>query len=131
MQDKSASSSSESSSDEEEPDEIPVHIIKKRIIPRNSVSAEAYGEWNKKEAFAPKVIAKTGDTITRMKELLKKVFMFQNLEMKDVDVIVNAMEEVVVKPGDAVIKQNDEGNCLYVVDSGVLTCTKLFVRVDC
>jgi hypothetical protein len=27
-----------------------------------------------------------------------------------------------------VIKEGEEGDCLYVVESGILTCTKIFVR---
>jgi len=36
------------------------------------------------------------------------------------------MGEKKVKPGDVVIKQGDEADCLYVIDSGVLSCYKLF-----
>lgn len=53
--------------------------------------------------------------------------MFQELEAKSINVIVNAMEEIKVKPGESVIRQGDEGSCLYIVDSGNLACTKLFV----
>ncbi len=53
--------------------------------------------------------------------------MFQELEPKSINIIVNAMEEIRVKPGEPVIRQNDEGNCLYLVDAGTLSCTKLFV----
>jgi hypothetical protein len=28
-----------------------------------------------------------------------------------------------------VIREGDEGDCLYVVESGVLNCTKIFVRL--
>lgn len=55
--------------------------------------------------------------------------MFQELDAKSVTIIVNAMEEVKVNVDEVVIKQKDEGNCLYIVESGVLTCTKLFVFV--
>jgi hypothetical protein len=34
----------------------------KKIIQRNSVSAEAYGEWNRKELFKAKVVPKSETT---------------------------------------------------------------------
>ena len=39
------------------------------------------------------------------------------------------MEEKRCSVGEIVIKQGDEGNDLYVVDSGNLTCVRVFVRV--
>ena len=50
------------------------------------------------------------------------------MDKKDVETIVNAMEEKKFKPNDVVIKQGDEGDNLYVVETGTLQCSKLFVR---
>ena len=36
------------------------------------------------------------------------------------------MEEKKVFKNEAVIKEGDQGDCLYVVGSGTLSCTKLF-----
>jgi len=36
------------------------------------------------------------------------------------------MDEKRAKPGDVIINQGEEGDNLYVVESGVLSCTKLF-----
>lgn len=57
--------------------------------------------------------------------------MFQDLDPISINIIVNAMEEHKAKAGEVVIKQNDEGSCLYIVESGVLSCTKLFVMHLC
>jgi CRP-like cAMP-binding protein len=38
------------------------------------------------------------------------------------------MQNVKKKAGDQIIKEGDDGDNLYVVESGVLTCTKIFVR---
>lgn len=59
---------------------------------------------------------------------LQNGFMFSALEGKEIDIVIGAMEEKAFKPGDVVIKQGDEGDNLYVVDSGALNCYKLFVR---
>ena len=40
--------------------------------------------------------------------------------------MVDAMDERKAKPGDYIIKQGEEGDNLYVVESGVLSCSKLF-----
>ena len=34
-----------------------------------------------------------------------------------------------MKAGDVIIKEGDDGDDLYVVDKGLLKCTKIFVRV--
>jgi hypothetical protein len=38
------------------------------------------------------------------------------------------MQGIKKKPGQPVITEGEEGDCLFVVESGVLTCTKIFVR---
>ena len=44
--------------------------------PRSSVSAEAFGVYNKKEEFKPIVIPKSEDTKKRIAERLNMSFMF-------------------------------------------------------
>ena len=39
------------------------------------------------------------------------------------------MQQVKKKKGEVVIKEGDDGDVLYVVESGVLNCTKIFVRI--
>ena len=41
-------------------------------------------------------------------------------------IVVDAMEEKRYKEGDVVISQGDDGAELYVVESGSLSCKKLF-----
>jgi cAMP-dependent protein kinase regulator len=40
--------------------------------------------------------------------------------------VVDAMDEKKAQPGDYIIKQGEEGDNLYVVETGVLSCSKLF-----
>ena len=63
----------------------------------------------------------------RIRAKLQASFLFSALEKKDVEIVINAMEEKIFKPGQPVIKQGDEGDNLYVVESGSLTCVKKFV----
>jgi cAMP-dependent protein kinase regulator len=52
--------------------------------------------------------------------------MFNALDEKEFEIVVGAIEEVNGKPGDVIIKEGDEGDCMYVIESGTLQCTKLF-----
>lgn len=57
-------------------------------------------------------------------------FMFSALNDKDIDIVVGAMEEKKFKKGDYVIKQGEEGNVLFVVDTGELDCFKNYGKGD-
>lgn len=57
-------------------------------------------------------------------------FMFSALNDKDIDIVVGAMEEKKFKKGDYVIKQGEEGDVLYVVDTGELDCFKNYGKGD-
>ena len=92
---------------------------------RTSVCAEVYGEYNKKEDFSPPEYQKSEDQKLRIFKKLNQNFMFSRLEQSEKDVIVLAMQSINVKKDEVVIKEGDEGNELYVVDSGSLNCTKL------
>lgn len=52
--------------------------------------------------------------------------MFNALDEKEFEIVINAMEEKNKQAGDVVIRQGDDGDDLYVVESGQLECTKLF-----
>ena len=52
--------------------------------------------------------------------------MFAALEDSEKDIIVDAMEEKKCFKNETVIKEGEDGDCLYVVASGTLACTKVF-----
>lgn len=54
--------------------------------------------------------------------------MFSNVGPEELNIILNAMEERKASENEVIIREGDEGNCLYVVESGNLICTKRFVR---
>ena len=114
-----------SEEDDDDVDDIPVK--KKQVQgPRQSVSAEAFGKFNQKKAFQAKFIKKEEQTIKRIEDRLSNAFMFQAQDDKDKQIVIGAMEEVKFSKGDFVIKQGDDGDVQYVVDSGALDCTKVF-----
>ncbi|KRX10955.1 Cyclic nucleotide-binding protein [Pseudocohnilembus persalinus] len=104
-----------------------VQIFKKDIKKqRQSVSAEVFGQFNKKENFVPKVVSKPQELQQRIKDKLNQAFMFNSLTDKEKEIVMLAMEEKKFKKGDWVIKQGEEGNDLYVIDQGQLDCYKLY-----
>ena len=100
----------------------------KKIAPRTGVSAEVYGQFNKKEDFVARIIPKTDEQIQRIKTSVIHSFLFNNLEAKDLEIVIGAMEEKRFKSGEYVITQGDRGDCLYFVESGNLECYKQFSK---
>lgn len=94
---------------------------------RTSVSAEAYGEWNTKKAFVAPVIAKTDEQKERLKGCLSKSFLFSTLDEQDMTIVIGAMKEETAEPQKRVISQGDEGDFLFVIESGRLDC---IIKVD-
>ena len=89
-----------------------------------------YGDWNKKGDFKPKVIQKSEETKQKLHKRLLQAFMFNALDPKEFQIVVDAIEEVKVGPGHKVIVEGDQGDCMYVVEYGKLECTKVFKQGD-
>lgn len=53
-------------------------------------------------------------------------FMFSGLDLNEKQIVVDAMSEKKCVKDEVVIKEGDEGDCLYVVADGTLSCSKLF-----
>ena len=92
---------------------------------RTSVSAEVFGKYHQKEAFVAKVVPKSDEQKQKIAKILGGAFMFMNLDQKDLNVVIDAISEKKVAPGEMVIKEGDPGDQLYIVESGKLTVTKL------
>lgn len=54
--------------------------------------------------------------------------MFKELEQKSIEVIVDAIKQIAFRSGSIVIKQGEPGDCLYIVESGILSCSKRFTK---
>lgn len=124
--------SNESSEDEEdEMNQAEIQTMqenqkKRAAAKRVAVSAEAYGEYNKKEDFVPKVIEKTDEQKQKIKVRIVNSFLFSALDNENLNIVINAMDMKNVSEGENVITQGESGDCLYVVESGQLDCTKHF-----
>lgn len=51
--------------------------------------------------------------------------MFMNLDPKELDTVIDAMDKATYKGGDPVIKEGDAGDVLFIVETGKLSCTKV------
>lgn len=127
-------STSESDADgDEEYDEFKEEQEFKKMVNKNdyknmrtSVSAEAYGEFNKKGSFKAPVNPKSAEQSDRILAKLNLSILFGPLDNKEKKVLCDAMKVVEFKAGSKVIEQGAEGHELYVVDSGKLDCFKRF-----
>ncbi len=72
------------------------------------------------------MVAKSEDTKQRLRTRLMQAFMFNALDDKEFDIVVDAIEERKASPGEVVIKEGDQGDNMYVVEFGTLACTKTF-----
>ena len=118
--------SSEEEEDETFDPKLEIKKAKNNRAGRRGISAESYGKFNKKEDFKPRFIQKTENQIVRIKGRILQSFLFNSLETSDLNIVIGAMEEKQFKQGESVIKQGDNGDCLYIVDSGELDCSKRF-----
>ena len=94
---------------------------------RASVSAEAYGAWNKKRSFVPPIVPKTDEQRVRLRRCLGGSFLFSGLGDRDLGTVVGAMRERSAAPGEPIIRQGDDGDCLYVVEATYLS---IFLSID-
>ena len=127
------SSESESEVNAEEQKKIDEELQKRQQKKKNfrvSVSAEVYGIHNIKKPFIPRVIPKTEDQKERIREKCMQSFLFNSLEDKELKTVIDSFEEKKYKAGENVITQGEEGDVLYLVDSGELDCEKVFKAGD-
>merc|ERR1719235_732638 len=108
--------------DDDVVDEIEAAPVATTSRMRTSVSAEAYGDWNKKKEFTPPRHPKSDEQRTRIREVLGRNFLFDALGEADASLIVDAVEENIIQKGERVIKQGENGDFMYVIESGALEC---------
>ena len=70
------------------------------------------------------MIHKTEEQINSIKQKIRQGFLFDSLEAKDITIIIGAMDEKNFHENEVVIRQGDEGDCLYIVEKGEFDCYK-------
>jgi cAMP-dependent protein kinase regulator len=124
------------SSDSEEEENIGIINIEERRQKlaekgqRAGISAEAFGRFNKKRTFKPKIIKKTDSQKKKIKERCLTSFLFNNFDDVEISTIVDALEEKHYKKDDYIIKQGDSGDYVYIIEKGELICEKVFNKGD-
>ncbi|XP_008473823.1 cAMP-dependent protein kinase type II regulatory subunit-like [Diaphorina citri] len=86
---------------------------------RKSVYAESYNPEDDEEDEGPKVIYPKSDEQRRsLAESVKKILIFRSLDSDQMNDVIDAMFEKPVEAGDIVIRQGDDGDFFYVIESG-------------
>jgi cAMP-dependent protein kinase regulator len=83
---------------------------------RGGVSAES--DKPNDSGWTPKPIAKTQMALRRIRKATSRSFLFNSLSDSQKDDIYDCMKEIKVTKGQTIIKQYDDGDYFYVVDSG-------------
>ena len=60
---------------------------------RDSVSSEVYGLYHQKKEFVAKVVPKSSSQKKRIKDKVLQSFLFSSLEERDLNTVIDAMEE--------------------------------------
>ena len=89
---------------------------------RSSISAEPILVDQESDVPLP-VYPKTEDQLQRIRAYIAPDnFIFWDLDEEQLSGVLNAMKETHVKAGTVVIRQGDQGDYFYVVESGLLHC---------
>ncbi|OQV20091.1 cAMP-dependent protein kinase regulatory subunit [Hypsibius exemplaris] len=84
---------------------------------RQAISAEAMND-NDAQTYVKKIIPKDEATLARLTKSAGKNFLFQHLEEDEKRDIFDAMFPVQYNKDDVIIKQGDDGDNFYVIESG-------------
>lgn len=86
---------------------------------RGSVSAEAYGEWNKQpDPQKVPVIPKSAEQKEKLLGFLEAATLFSHLRPADLELCVSVLKPLSISKGEIVIQEGDEGNQMFLVESG-------------
>ncbi|KAM4748120.1 cAMP-dependent protein kinase type II-beta regulatory subunit [Rhinophrynus dorsalis] len=113
--------------DDDEEEEFVAPVIN-RFSRRASVCAEAYNPDEEEDDTETRVIhPKTDDQRNRLQEACKDILLFKSLDQEQMSQVLDAMFEKLVKCGEHIIDQGDDGDNFYVIDRGTYD---IFVKLD-
>lgn len=107
-------------------DEMPEPPLN-RFTRRKSVFAEAYDPEEDDDDGERIIHAKSDEQRQRLSESVKNIFLFRSLDHDQMGEVLDAMFERKVTAGENVIKQGDDGDNFYVIESGVFN---IYVKTD-
>lgn len=101
-------------SHEEEP------LVNRYASRRKSVFAETYDPENDDDDDGARAIfPKTDEQRSRLCDSVKNILLFRSLDKEQMNEVLDAMFEKIVKAKDYIIKQGDDGDNFYVIESGI------------
>lgn len=90
---------------------------------RPSIWGEVFNP--EQETFEPPVIQKSAEQKEMLRSRLRKYFLFKYVSDESLEEILGAMSRVEVQPGEVIIKEGDEGDFFYCIESGVFEVDKI------
>jgi len=111
----------------DESDEPLPESLVNRFNRRKSVFAESYDPEGDDDEGEKAVYPKSDQQRHRLSEAVKNIFLFRSLDPEQMQEVLDAMFERTVDSGDYVIRQGDDGDNFYVIDSGIF---HIFVASD-
>jgi|SaaInl47_10m_RNA_FD_contig_71_387108_length_1544_multi_9_in_0_out_0_1 cAMP-dependent protein kinase regulator len=86
---------------------------------RKSVSAEGYDPDDDDDEDEQHVIhGKSDEQRKRLTTVVESMLLFKNIDAEQFNQVIDAMFEKVVEPGENIIKEGDDGDYFYVIESG-------------
>lgn len=94
---------------------------------RQSVAAESFDPEEECESVEEQrlVYPKSDSQRTRLSNAMKEILLFKCLDEEQISLVLDAMQEKAVTTGEVIIRQGDDGDNFYVVESGTYD---VFVR---
>ncbi|XP_065569366.1 cAMP-dependent protein kinase type II regulatory subunit-like isoform X2 [Artemia franciscana] len=86
---------------------------------RKSVFAEAYDPENDADEGEKVVYPKSDLQRSRLADAVRNILLFRSLDPEQMQDVLDAMFEKTVSAGEYVIKQGDDGDNFYVIESGL------------
>jgi CRP-like cAMP-binding protein len=87
---------------------------------RFSVAGESYNPSTDLANVQRNIIKKSNDARNRIRTVITNNILFKNLDEEQLEDLIDEMFEVRLKPDGVIIRQGDDGDNFYVVDSGEL-----------
>lgn len=88
-----------------------------------SINPDKFDDWTPEHYHE-----KTADQMKRLEKSIGKNFLFNNLDIDNKRLVINCLEEKKVPQNSVIIKQGDEGDYFYIVESGTV---EFYVNSEC
>ncbi|KAK9491912.1 cyclic nucleotide-binding-like protein [Lipomyces doorenjongii] len=96
---------------------FPINFNKNR---RTSVSGESLSPGTYSNVWRPRTVVKTPEQNSRLNRIIAQNFLFRGLDAEALQTILNVLEEKRIAANVTIIKQGDEGEKFYVIESGTV-----------